>query len=113
MPIKARSAKAKGTKLEKYVESEFSKIGWRARRQPGSGIYQSFPHDVAVESPSGDEYIVECKSWKHGWRTGEKALGAADILVIKKDFGEPFVYMSLKTFGNMVADKGKPDDDGG
>ena len=102
--MKARSAKAKGTRLEVFVEKAFAQFGWRSQRQPGSGIYAAFPHDVAVETPNGNKFIIECKSWKNGWRTGEKALGAAEILVIKKDFGDPYVYMSLKTLGDNIDD---------
>lgn len=98
----AKSKKAKGTKLEKYVAKEFERFGWKSQRQPGSGVYQDFPHDVRVESPAGSEYIIECKAWKHGWRTGEKAMGQAEILVIKKDYGEPMVYMPLAVLGEII-----------
>jgi len=103
--LKARSAKAKGTRLEKFVAHAFNAFGWKARRQPGSGIYDGFAHDVEAVSPSGSHFIVECKSWKHGWRTGDRAIGLADFLVIKRDFGPPMVYMSLATFGEVVQDE--------
>ena len=101
--MKARSKRAKGTRLEKFVAKAFESFGWEARRQPGSGVYQGFPHDVEAISPGGDKYILECKSWKHGWRTGDNAMGHARFLVIKRDHGEPMVYMSLATFGEVVA----------
>jgi hypothetical protein len=106
--MKPRSAKAKGTRLEKWVAEQLNKIGWKARRQPGSGIYDSFPHDVYAVSPTGDRFIIEAKSWKHGWRTGDKALGQADILVIKRDYGKPCVYMSFDIFAQLT---GGNDDD--
>ena len=99
--MKARSAKAKGTKLEKWVVTQLERIGIRARRQPGSGIYDSFPHDAHFLLPDGD-VIVEAKSWKNGWRTGDRALGKAQLLVIKRDYAEPCVYMPWDTFERLV-----------
>lgn len=100
--MKAKSAKAKGTKLEKWVADQLNKIGVPAGKQPGSGIYQDFPHDVRAMLRDGP-FIVECKSWKHGWRTGDNAMGQADILVIKRDHGTPCVYMPWEFFARLVA----------
>ena len=101
--MKPRSAKAKGTKLEKWVADQFSRItGWSARRQPGSGVYQGFPHDVEAIAPDGKRYIIEAKSWKNGWRTGDKAMGKAEILVIKRDHGEPCVYIPFAVFAELL-----------
>lgn len=100
---KPRSKKAKGTRLEKWVAGFFGGLGWKSRRQPGSGVYQDFSHDVWTVAPNGQGFLTECKSWKHGWRTGDNALGKADILVIKRDYGEPCVYMPAKTFGEILA----------
>ena len=99
--MKARSAKAKGTKLEKWCKDQLERLGLRSRRQPGSGIYQSFPHDIAFHL-AGREWIGECKAWKHGWRTGDGALGQADILIIKRNFGEPCVYLPWARFAELV-----------
>ena len=101
--MKAKSAKAKGSRLEKWVVDALRGLGISARKQPGSGVFQSFPHDVFAEVPGVGRVIVECKSWKNGWRTGDKALGQADLLVIKRDYGEPCVYMTFKTFEQFVA----------
>lgn len=101
--MKAKSKKAKGTKLEQWVAKQLELIKWRGRRQPGSGVYRDFPHDVYAEDPYGRKFIVECKSWKNGWRTGDKAMGAADMLVIKRDYGEPCVYMSWETFAQIAS----------
>jgi hypothetical protein len=102
--MKPRSAKAKGTRLEKAVMDLLNKLpGWRARKQPGSGIFQGFPHDVYAKRIDGEEVVIECKSWKHGWRTGDKAMGQADMLVIKPDHGDPMVYLSLARFAELTA----------
>lgn len=101
--MKPRSAKAKGSRLEKKVMQMLAAIpGWTARKQPGSGIYQSFPHDVFATDPLRRDWVVECKKWKNGWRTGDKAMGQADILVIERDYGEPCVYMPMAKFVEMV-----------
>jgi len=99
--MKARSAKAKGTRLEKWVTAELSKLGLRCHRQPGSGIYQDWPHDVQVEI-HGDRWIVECKSRKEPPKTYEGWLGGADVLVIRADRSEPRVYMRWATFSRLV-----------
>lgn len=101
--MKARSAKAKGTRLEKWCMQAFQAIGWKARKQPGSGIYSAFPHDVYAEHPERGPIVCECKSWKNGWRTGDTALGQADILVIKRDYGEPNVYMPWRVFAQLLS----------
>ena len=99
--MKPRSAKAKGTRLEKWVVSELEGLGVKARKQPGSGIYSDFPHDVQCWI-ADKRYIVECKSWKHGWRTGDNAMGKADVLVVKADHSEPRVYMTWDMFSELV-----------
>lgn len=99
--MKARSAKAKGTRLEKWVEQELQSIGLLARRQPGSGIYSGFPHDVSFRIGE-DEYIVECKARKEPPKTLERWRGQAHVLVIKHDYHEPSVYMTWKMFRELV-----------
>ena len=99
--MKPRSAKAKGTKLEKWVAAQLNAIGVPAGKQPGSGIYQDFPHDVRAMLRDGP-FIVECKAWQHGWRTGDTAMGAADILVIKRNFADPCVYMPWSFFARLA-----------
>lgn len=116
--MKNRSKKAKGTRLEKWCVDQLRTIGVPARKQPMSGALQDFPHDVCGELPDG-RFIVECKSWKAGWRTGDRAMGAADCLVMKRDYATPAVYMSWDFFARLVglanggrgSDELIPDDD--
>ena len=99
--MKPRSAKAKGARLEKWVRDKLRSIGVPARKQPGSGIYQGFPADVYADLPDGPA-IVECKSLQHGWRTGDRMMGQADLLVIKRDRATPCVYMPWSTFERLI-----------
>ena len=100
--LKARSAKAKGTRLEKWVSGELSSAGLRARRQPGSGIYSSFPHDVEMDMPRLGRTVIECKARKNGFATLERWLGKADLLIIKHDRQDPTVMVPWAYFKQMV-----------
>lgn len=95
--MKPRSAKAKGTKFERWLAGELSGVCHVARRQPGSGIYADFPHDLHIEV-GGNRYIGEAKHWRNGWRTGDNAMGGADFLFIKADRATPRVYMTMERF---------------
>ncbi len=104
--MKARSAKAKGSKFEKKVVEFFNSLpGWSARKQPGSGIFQGFPHDVFAQLYREHDFVIECKKWKNGWRTGDKAIGQADFLFIERDYGEPMIYMSARVFAQIPWDR--------
>jgi hypothetical protein len=99
--VLARSKRRKGSRLETFVASRLAEI-CPARKQPGSGIYNTdFPQDVMAVL-TGRRWIIECKSWANGWRTGDKAMGAAEILVIKADRSEPRVYMHWDAFAELV-----------
>jgi predicted NAD-dependent protein-ADP-ribosyltransferase YbiA (DUF1768 family) len=107
--IKAKSAKAKGRKLEQWIVKELEAIGIQARRQPGSGAFEAFPHDVEAVLPDGGRVLVEAKQRKdEAWATGERWLGQADILVVRIDpdpgrpLKEPRVYMTWSTFARLV-----------
>jgi len=105
MAISPRGAKQKGSRFEKKIVDTINKLtGWSARKQPGSGIYQDFKNDVYIVSPLGQKFIIECKKWKHGWRTGDKAKQSADLLVIEKDFGSPKCYMEYDMMISFMKD---------
>lgn len=109
MAIKAKSAKAKGRKLEQWLEAQLKEIGLEARRQPGSGAFQAFPHDVEARLDGGARLLFECKQRKKdAWATGERWLGQADALVVRidaepfKSQPEPRVYMKWTTFAALI-----------
>ena len=105
MAISPRGAKQKGSRFEKKIVDTINKLtGWSARKQPGSGIYTDFKNDVYIVSPLGQKFIIECKKWKNGWRTGDKAKQSADMLIIEKDFGNPKVYMEYDMMISFMKD---------
>ena len=107
MPIKARSAKAKGTRLEQQVVKDLQGAGLEARRQPGSGIYSAFPHDVEAKI-KGKRYIIECKQRKSSFKQLDGWMGAADLLVVRIDGGQsPRVYMSWEAFLSITEGSGE------
>jgi len=113
MPIKARSAKAKGTKAEKELVLALQSIGLEARRQPGSGIYhQDFPHDLEFRI-AGDKFIGECKKRASLPKMFDDWLGGADVLFMSPDRSPPLrVYMTFDMFVRL-AKMANGDQDGG
>jgi len=115
--IKARTAKAKGAKLEKWLVDEFAAIGVKSRRQPGSGAFEAFPHDVEAILPNGIKMLCECKQRKgDAWKTGERWIGSADVLVVRSDppknefaakMREPRVFMKWSVFARLVTNQQK------
>lgn len=108
MTITTKSGKAKGTRLEKWVAGALSDLGVEAGKQPGSGIYSDFPHDVRAVI-AGRRFIVECKARKEAPRTFERWLAGADLLVIRADRADPCVYMRWPVFAELVH-ASKPED---
>ena len=102
--MKARSAKAKGQRLEKKVTKLFEAMGWRARRQPGSGVYQGFEHDNAVEHPLHGPAIIECKKRAKPLLVIRRWLGHADMLVVEEDYErDPLIVMRMSVFRNFAS----------
>lgn len=100
--MKPRSAKAKGTKLERQIVQELRDVGVDVRRQPGSGIYADFPHDVWFRLGER-RYVIECKARREGHRTLDRWKGAADVLVIRADRSPANVYMTMELFLDLIA----------
>jgi Holliday junction resolvase len=101
--MKPRSAKAKGTLLEKRVMLDLQRAGAAARKQPGSGIYSAFPADVYAEIPLIGPVLIECKSHKSPLATIRKWLGKATVLVHKANFEEPLVTIPLAHYCELVS----------
>ena len=102
--MKPRSAKAKGTRLEKDIAAMIDAIpGWKARRQPGSGIYHGFGHDVYAERCDGLKFVVECKARAEGHRTLDRWMGEAELLIIRADRSPPMAYLSMRLLADLMS----------
>ena len=108
--MKAKSAKQKGARLETEVVKALTQVGILARRQPGSGIYQDFPHDVEAMI-RGRRYIIECKARKDSFRQLDRWMGAADLLFVRCDRASPRVYMAWETFLTIAETASEPSGD--
>ena len=100
----ANRRKAKGYRVERELVKMFEALpGWEGRRQPGSGQYLSFPHDLEVIGPKGT-YVVEVKARANGegFKTLDRWRGQAEILILKADRAEPGVYMPWRVFADIV-----------
>ena len=93
------SQKRKGTRVENEIVKLFIKEGFKARRQPLSGAIQDFPHDVRVADLFGGTTIeVKARKSGEGFTQLDKWKGSADLLILKRDFKEPMVYMSWNLY---------------
>lgn len=100
MAIKARSAKAKGARLEKATVEDLRSLGIEAGRQPGSGVYANYPKDVHA-TIRGNRYLFECKARASPPKTLERWLAGADFLVVRADRAPPRVYMTWDMFKEL------------
>ena len=96
-------AKIKGTRVEREIVKLFEAEGFEARRQPMSGAIQDFPHDVYVNDLF-DGTTIEVKARKNGagFAQLDNWKGSADILILKKDFENPNVYVEWKFFKELL-----------
>ena len=96
-------AKIKGTRVEREIVKLFEDLGYSSRRQPMSGAIQDFPHDVYVNDLF-DGTTIEVKARKNGqgFKQLEDWKGSADILVLKKDFNPPSVYLDWNLFKEFL-----------
>ncbi len=93
------SQKRKGTRVENEIVKLFEKEGFKARRQPLSGAIQDFPHDVRVADLFGGTTIeVKARKTGEGFTQLDKWKGSADLLILKRDFKEPMVYLSWSLY---------------
>ena len=96
-------AKRKGTRVENEIVKLFQAEGFNARRQPLSGAIQDFPHDVQI-SDLFDGTNIEVKARKNGegFAQLDKWKGSADLLILKKDFSNPMVYLDWNLFKEFL-----------
>ena len=96
-------AKRKGTRVENEIVKLFQAEGFKARRQPLSGAIQDFPHDVQVSDLFGGTNIeVKARKSGEGFTQLDKWKGSADLLILKKDFSNPMVYLDWNLFKEFL-----------
>ena len=97
------SAKRKGTRVENEIVKLFQAEGFKARRQPLSGAIQDFPHDVQVSDLfNGINIEVKARKSGEGFTQLDKWKGSADLLILKKDFSNPMVYLDWNLFKEFL-----------
>ncbi len=96
------SAKRKGTRVENEIKKMLQHQGIECRRQPLSGALSDFPHDLRAVVKGYGPLIIECKARKEGHKTLDRWLGKAEALVIKGNYQDPCVYMTWKTFTDLL-----------
>ena len=96
-------AKRKGTRVENEIVKLFQAEGFNARRQPLSGAIQAFPHDVQVmDLFEGTNIEVKARKNGEGFAQLDKWKGSADLLVLKRDFSSPMVYLDWDLFKEFL-----------
>jgi len=96
-------AKRKGTRVENEIVKLFQAEGFKARRQPLSGAIQDFPHDVQVSDLfNGINIEVKARKSGEGFTQLDKWKGSADLLILKKDFSNPMVYLDWNLFKEFL-----------
>lgn len=107
--MKAKSAKAKGARLENWVASELRSSGADkdAKRMPGSGAFQFFKGDIYTKLP----YSFECKNQETAkvWDWYEQARRDASglekpIVIFSRNHSQPMALLSAKDLIDLIAE---------
>tara|TARA_B100000029_G_scaffold180519_1_gene178291 strand:- start:302 stop:898 length:597 start_codon:yes stop_codon:yes gene_type:complete len=97
------SHKRKGTRVENEIVKLFKAEGFNAVRQPLSGAIQDFPHDVQVKDLyEGTNIEVKARKSGEGFTQLDKWKGSADLLILKRDFQKPMVYLTWDFFKEFL-----------
>lgn len=105
--MKAKSAKAKGARLENWVAAELRHHGIDAKRMPGSGAFTHFKSDIYANIP----YSFECKNQETTkvWEWYEQAkrdagLNKKPIVVFSRNHSQPMALLSAKDLLAMIGE---------
>ena len=97
------SHKRKGTRVENEIVKLFQAEGFNAKRQPLSGALIDFPHDVQVKDLyEGTNIEVKARKSGEGFTQLDKWKGSADLLILKRDFQKPMVYLTWDFFKEFL-----------
>ena len=89
--------KRKGTYHENWWVSLFNRWGWKARRQPLSGILKDFPNDIEIQIKDMS-IICESKYRANGFALISSYLGKGDIdlLLLKEKNSNAYICFNVK-----------------
>lgn len=109
------NAKKKGSRVELEIVKALNEIeGVYARKMPLSGAIKGLSGDIAIfkSKKAADNFDqaemiarLEVKARKNGegFALLEKWLGENDVLVLKQNYREPFVFMTLANYLELLA----------
>ena len=111
-PKKRKKVKRVGTRVERIVSKMLGKLpGVRAWRVPGSGSFESLPHDVIAKV--GDlELTHEVKARQKRMAKNLETLRAGSDVLVMWHLNNPDnarVYMDLTMYLRLVAALGEPE----
>lgn len=115
--VAGRKHKRKGDRVERHIVELLELIpGVRARRQPGSGALEAFPHDLELRLEADEAWRMsgEVKARKGGvgFKQLERWRAGADVLILARDQErpgqkrpDPDVFLSWELFSELLEAK--------
>ena len=92
----------KGNRVERELNKYFQDNGFFSKKVPLSGAMQGFPGDINVYA-SDLHLVCEVKSRaKSLWKTLVNWLSGSDILILKANRQDPYVFMPMRVFIDLV-----------
>jgi len=105
--MKAKSAKAKGKRLEQWTASQLRHHGIDAKVMPGSGAFTHFKSDIYANIP----FSFECKNQETTkvWEWYEQAKGDAGmaklpVVIFKRNLSQPMALMSAEDLIGIIGE---------
>jgi Holliday junction resolvase len=109
--MSGRSAKTKGTRVERELVQKLEAEGVTAWRVPMSGsLGGSLSADIKIGKDRGFSVEVKARAGGGGFSTIEKWLGNNQALFLKRDRQEPMVVLEWEMFIELI--KAYLDDNG-
>ena len=105
---KGKNTAAIGKREERAIVKDLEKLGYRCRRQPGSGNRAvDLQHDVLWhDSPAGKLHIEDKYREKSQWQRLENYRAGADILTVREARGERMAFLSWNLLLELVGPAG-------
>ena len=96
-----KSAKEKGSRLERLIVGIFSESGIEARRMPLSGSVEGFGGDVRLKI-NGSELTGECKSRAASFGNLYRWIKGYDFLALKRDRDEALIVIEARKLASIL-----------